>query len=177
MKSKAKILIGIIIVILIAVVVIVINIKKNNTIKSLNEILSDEKVQNELLTDIIEDCVKDLNLGKNGEYRLKVQSDSILNLLTKELLLDQSFVQEVEVESNSPDEVYMLKYDYNESTMQLAIIVNGMYSDLDTKINTYQLYSKDNDVEYKKIDEKVVPQKDVVDNGDKEESVVYVTEQ
>ena len=177
MKSKAKILIGIIIVILIAVVVIVINIKKNNTIKSLNEILSDEKVQNELLTDIIEDCVKDLNLGKNGEYRLKVQSDCILNLLTNEILLDQSFVQAVEVESNSPDEVYMLKYDYNESTMQLVITVNGMYSDLDTKTNTYQLYNKDNDIEYKKIDEKVVPQMDVLDNGDKEESVVYVTEQ
>lgn len=158
MSKGMKIAISIILlVVLVFVVIMILNgLKKNNNIKEINELLTSEAVQNELLTNIIEDSVKELNLGKNGEYRLKVQADNITDLLTKELLLDQSFVNNVEVETDSPEEMYMLTYEYNSNNMQLVIKIRGMYNDLDTKSITYQLSNKNNNIEFKKIDSKVI---------------------
>lgn len=179
MSKTKKIIISVVVVVVIVLIGIFIisKINNNKAVKGLNELLSDEAVQNKVLTEVIEDSVKDLNLGKNGEYRLKVQADNIVNLLTKELLLDQSFLGEIEVESNSPVEIYALTYDYDDKTMQLNIRVTGMYSDLDTNVITYQLLNKNNEVEFKKIDSKVIPYTGETNNGDTEESVVYVEQE
>ena len=171
MSKGMKIAISIILlVVLVFVVIMILNgLKKNNNIKEINELLTSEAVQNELLTNIIEDSVKELNLGKNGEYRLKVQADNITDLLTKELLLDQSFVNNVEVETDSPEEMYMLTYEYNSNNMQLVIKIRGMYNDLDTKSITYQLSNKNNNIEFKKIDSKVIAySEENNDNNDRE---------
>lgn len=173
MSKGMKIAISIILlVILVLVVIMVVNgLKKNNNIKEINELLASETVQNELLTNIIEDSVNELNLGKNGEYRLKVQADNITDLLTKELLLDQSFVNNVEVETDSPEEMYMLTYEYNSNNMQLVIKIRGMYNDLDTKSITYQLSNKNNNIEFKKIDSKVISYSEENNNNNDREKL------
>ena len=173
MSKGMKIAISIILlVVLVRVVIMVVNgLKKNNNIKEINELLASETVQNELLTNIIEDSVNELNLGKNGEYRLKVQADNITDLLTKELLLDQSFVNNVEVETDSPEEMYMLTYEYNSNNMQLVIKIRGMYNDLDTKSITYQLSNKNNNIEFKKIDSKVISYSEENNNNNDREKL------
>ncbi len=161
MNKTTKIVIAIIVIVVLVVAGVLIFGKNKGSnskdIDKINELLQDEAVQNDLLERVITDCKKDMKLDAEGEYRLIVQADRILNMLLKEILLDTSFVDKVEENSDNPSDVYLLGYEYDETSATLKINVRGILKNLDTKENTYSLYIKNGEIEYDKESSQTIP--------------------
>ena len=152
MNKTTKIVIAIIVIVVLVVAGVLIFGKNKGSnskdIDKINELLQDEAVQNDLLERVITDCKKDMKLDAEGEYRLIVQADRILNMLLKEILLENS---------DNPSDVYLLGYEYDETSATLKINVRGILKNLDTKENTYSLYIKNGEIEYDKESSQTIP--------------------
>lgn len=151
MKKKILIIVGIILVVIVLGIIIAFANDKSKT-EDINEVLQSEDEQAELLTSVIEDSINRVDLGKYGEYKLSIEADSILNMLTGEIMLDSSFAKDLEIVSDNPQEYYHIRYSYNKEERVLTIDITGTFMDISTTRQLYKLTYDNGKIKYERTE-------------------------
>ncbi len=153
MNKKVKIIsISIIILSIIILSLIFVYNKIKSKIENINNTLANEKVQNEILEEIIEDSIKNLSLGRRGEYKLSIDEKSIINIITNEKLQEQVFVNNIEVISNNPTESYIVSYSYRKDKRLLSVDITGTFINTSMTRQIYKLDYNNEKITFKKIE-------------------------